>query len=145
MINIHETPEQKLARNTETTVGAVAAVLDEVRGMNGVLTSIENESKNKSELITGFTGVLKAIQNNTEATRELSNTKVVQKLEEIKSAGLVANQLLKKIDKSVAREPEKFPKIEIPKVDFSETNKLLTKLVELVSKDQEVEVVLEIE
>lgn len=145
MINIHETPEQKLARNTQTTAGAVAAVLDEVRGIHEVVDSIKTETKNKSELITGFTGVLKAIQNNTEATRELSNAKVIQKLEEVKSAGLIANQLLKKIEKSIAREPEKFPKIEIPEVDFSETNKLLTKLVEQISKDQEVEVVLEIE
>ena len=145
MINIHETSEQKLARNTQTTAGAVAAVLDEVRGIHEVVDSIKTETKNKSELITGFTGVLKAIQNNTEATRELSNAKVIQKLEEVKSAGLIANQLLKKIEKSIAREPEKFPKIEIPEVDFSETNKLLTKLVEQISKDQEVEVVLEIE
>lgn len=144
MKNIHETPEERLAKNTEGTIDAIHGTSEMVRQTTKAVESLASVIKDKSVSITGFTGVIASLKKNTEALEKLSPTKVVQKLEEIKSATLITNQLLKKIEKHVSREPVPFPKIEIPKTDFSETNDLLKQVLAALAKDQDIKVVMKL-
>ena len=71
---------------------------------------------------------------------------LARKQEEVKSATLATNITLKKVEKAVSREPQKFPKFpEIPKIDLSKTEKLLTELlIELRKPEEPIEIKIEL-
>jgi hypothetical protein len=108
---IHFNQEEKLADNTERTVSAI----------NETSKKIEENTKaikDKTVETLGFTGMVKALKTNTNAVDDLHEsinapTKVIQKLDEVKSAALITNKTLKEIKDKKQPEAPKYP--EFPK------------------------------
>ncbi len=127
--DIHKSPEEKLASNTESVVSAVLESNHKLTEVNYSIKNLTQVVQDKSIEMTGFTGVISSLKH--------SQDKTLQKLEEVKSAGLASNITLKKIEKAVSREPQKFPEFpkplpfpEIKPTDMSETNRLLKELLD---------------
>lgn len=128
---IHQTPEERSASKMAE------------------LASLGTENltvlKNIDELVGNLAGNQQALFYALEKIAEKvvasgDQSKVVSKLEEIKSANLVANRLLKEIrDKECPAMPE------IPPVDFTATNNLLSDLISKVGEEKNVTVTLSIE
>jgi hypothetical protein len=97
--DIHRTPEEKLASNTEGVVSAVNQTNTKIDEVNKSLRDINNSTKNKSIEMTGFAGVMKSV--NT------SKDTVARKIDEVKSANLATNITLKKILDKPVKEVQK--------------------------------------
>jgi hypothetical protein len=118
---IHLSPEEKLALNSEGQISRVSETNQKLDDLKQTIESHHETTKDKTVETLGFTGI---IQNQHETTKTVNSLKddinnpegVVRKLEEIKSAGLITNKLLKDISKKESPEPEEFPtemKVEI--------------------------------
>lgn len=113
---IHQTPEEKLASNTERIVEAVNENGQKIDRAVSVLEDVSRETADKTANILGFTGLIK------------SNKKNNVKLEEVKSASLITNRELKKLNKG-----------------NEETNQNLKNLLEEVKKKEEYEEEIEVQ
>lgn len=124
---IHQTPEQQQAINSENSFEELKKHGDKLDNVQGAIEKMSESIKDKTIETLGFTGIIQHLKGtNSEA--------VIRKLEEIKSAMLITNKLLKDIKQKDIIFPE------IPKTDFTETNKLLTEIIE--KKQEEVTVTL---
>lgn len=142
---IHQSDQEQLASASQGTLSAVGKSIQKTGEVVKAVKDLQSSIDNKSDMIGGFTGVLKSLKKTNDALEGLRECvdnpeQVIRKLEEIKSAGLIANKLLKEI--SQQREVV-FP--EIPKADFTDTNKLLGDLLLAIKEDSEVTVTLSIE
>ena len=141
--NIHTTPPEILAQNSDLTVSAINA---NTQKLNKVIDAIVDNQNT-----TGFLATIKAV-NKLEECLENCIELLARKQEEVKSATLATNITLKKVEKAVSREPQKFPKFpdfpkfpEIPKIDLSKTEKLLTELlIELRKPEEPIEIKIEL-
>lgn len=113
--SIHQSPEDKLALNSEGQLSAVSKTCQKLDEVKQAIQDHHETAKDKTIETLGFTGV---IQNQQETTKIIDSLKddinhpidVVRKLEEVKSAGLITNKLLKDISKKEVPEPKEFPK-----------------------------------
>ena len=120
---IHTTKEDIRTQNSDATVSAISE--------NG--RKIEENTravKDKTVETLGFTGIVKSLKTNINAIDDLHESindpvKVVGKLEEIKSASLIANQELKKMSKNMKegtenliRQVEKGSQKEVQKIEI---------------------------
>lgn len=105
-INIHSSNEDRLSANTESTILAVNDVHKELKDLH-------KTTKDKSVEMDGFVGVIKSNQKtakNIDSLGErLDPSKLIKKVDEVKSAQLIANQELKKISKKEFPQPKDFP------------------------------------
>lgn len=127
---IHKNPDELQAQS----LGVVSAKVEEG---NVVLKSIDFNLKNPVAMVTG----LQSLNDKQRDTNEILTVlgegienqpkPIVQKLEEVKSASLITNMVLKRIESHVSREPQPFPEIKVERVetDLSMTNILLESLV----------------
>jgi len=126
---IHQKPEELQAHNTEATSSAV-------QESNTILKSIDNSLKNPVATFTGLQGINdKQRETNLKLdvlTQVNDPALVIQKLDEVKSASLASNILLKRIE-AVISIPTTFP--DMPRTDLSETNKLLAQLIKKVGEN----------
>lgn len=100
--NIHTTPEQIRTENSDTLISMVnKSIIKSEENTSKIIEAIKSDDK--KEEIMGFTGIVKALNRNNESLQEVKETnkqdKIIQKLEEVKSASLITNQELKKISK----------------------------------------------
>lgn len=143
---IHMTDAEKSLQTSQSTVSAIQENTAKVDEVVHAIGELHNTSKDKSVSAIGFTGM---IQSQQETNKKLDDLKdyidhpeiVVKKLEEVKSASLITNKLLKELTKKEYPKPEKFPEFptippfpEIPKVDLSETNVLLKQVISFQEK-----------
>lgn len=133
--DIHRTPEERQASNTEKTFNAVTETTQSIKDLHGSL-------KDKSDIYAVGYKVDRATQTIAQGIDELKDyidhpEVVVRKIEEVKSASLITNKHLKNIEKAVSREPEKivfpaFPRI--PEVDLKPVKDGLTALSSMVEE-----------
>ena len=118
---IHQSPEEKLAINSDGTIQRISETNQKLDELRIKLQELQNSTRDKSTETLGFTGTIRNLQ---EAIKTIDSLKddihhpemVVRKLEEIKSAGLITNKFLKDISKKEPPKPEEFPtemKVEI--------------------------------
>ena len=96
---IHRTPEQEqtlLAESQLFESQKTIAKLDEIKN------AIEQKTEDRTTETLGFTGIIENLQDEIKVIDSLKDDinnpeKVVRKLEEVKSAALIANKLLKEI------------------------------------------------
>lgn len=140
---IHTTQEQIRTENSDTLISVVRNSLMETckksdENTNRIIEAIKSDTK--QEEILGFTGVVNAINRNNEALHEVKEIakqdKLIQKIEEVKSALMASNIILKKLDKKEMPEQKE--------ADFSKTNKLLSDLIEEVKKPDNVKITLKL-
>lgn len=116
--NFHITAEEKLAKNTEASVQAISETGKKIEETTRAVKEVASVLKDKSVETTGFTGLLNSGKKANETLEQIKgqSPKVVQKLEEVKSASLISNKLLKEIRDKEIPEPKEFPskmKVEI--------------------------------
>ena len=110
---IHQTPEERLASNTEQNLSALDKTTKSIEQTTKAIEGLHSSIKDKSVEINGFTGVIKSLKKTNEAIENVRDPKIPQKLEEVKSASLISNKLLKDIrDKKIPERPE-VQKVEI--------------------------------
>lgn len=109
---IHKKPDEILAENSSSTIKAVDNTTKSVLQGTQAIKDLHSSIKDKSVEIDGFTGVIKSLKRTNEAI-ENQPEKVVRKIEEVKSASLVANKLLKDIRDKKIPEPVKEMVVEI--------------------------------
>lgn len=112
--NIHSTNEDRLAFNTEQSNSSISETNQKLDEVKQSIKDLHGTAKDQSVSIDGFIGVIKNLQKNTESIDNLKDyidhpEVVVKKLEEVKSASLITNQELKKLNK------KEIPKTEFPK------------------------------
>src|SRR3990167_66755 len=110
---IHQTPEERLASNTEQNLSALDKTTKSIEQTTKAIEGLHSSIKDKSVEINGFTGVIKSLKKTNEAIENVRDPKIPQKLEEVKSASLISNKLLKDIRDKKIPEPLPFP--EFPK------------------------------
>jgi len=154
MHNIHKTPEERLAESSKGAILAIEKTTEEVEKVAKAMKGLQEEVKDKSVEIDGFIGIIKATRENTGKIDQLKDyidhpEAVVRKLEEIKSASLVANKLLKDIkdkeiesynDSSVVLVLKEIRDKEEKEYDETHTLDLLKKIVSNTSKEQVIQV-----
>lgn len=111
---IHQSQEDIIAANSNATVSSIDKIPQKMEETTKAIKDLHHEVKDKSVEIEGFTGVVKNLKKNNATLNTLKEDinnpqKVVQKLEEVKSAGLITNKLLKEIKE------KEVPKQEFPK------------------------------
>jgi len=122
---IHQSNEDKLALTSKNTVEAVNDISRKADKTNQLLGELKTSIQDKDHLVIGFTSLVD------------SQRKTSSKLEEVKSAVLASNIVLKNI---ASKETPAFPK-----TDFTATNKLLTELLTEMKKPDEITVTLELD
>lgn len=110
--NFHTTPEEKLAMTSEASVGAIQETGKKIEETTRAVKEVTAAVKDKSVEATGFTGLLNSSKrtNDTLSAIKSDSPKTLKKLEEIKSAALVSNRLLKEIKEKPEPEQKEFPK-----------------------------------
>lgn len=136
---LHTTPEQIRTDNSDTLISVVSrSIAKSDENTSKIIEAIKSDTK--QEEILGFTGVVKALNRNQEVLHEVKEAskqdKLIQKMEEVKSALLVSNIILKKLDKKETPEQKE--------VDFTKTNKLLNDLIHEVKKPDNVKITLKL-
>lgn len=99
---IHQSPEEKLAESQGQSVETLKSLVDKVDNSTKSIKDLNETVKDKGVEITGFTGVIKSQEATVEAIDALHESisdhrDVVSKLDEVKSASLINNKLLKEI------------------------------------------------
>lgn len=112
---IHQTVEEIAALNAKRTAESITETNQKLDGLKQSIDDMHTTSKDKTVSATGFIGVIQRLEENNQSVNELKDyidhpEVVVRKLEEVKSASLVSNKLLKDISKKEFPKPEKFPK-----------------------------------
>lgn len=130
---IHDKPEDKVARSAVQTLEAIKSTENSVTKANIDISNKLESTSEKIALTVDFQG------RETKQALNLIKEEVTRKLDEVKSASLATNIILKKIEKGTSKEFPTFPSI--PETDLSKTNALLTSLLE---KDTDVKVILKI-
>lgn len=111
MHKIHLTPEQILSGNmsdkSDSSLRAIQQTTEAVK-------NLEKTVKDKSIEADGFASIIKAVNRTSENIAILKEAvghpeDIVRKLEEVKSAGLITNKLLKDISKKEMPVPKDFP------------------------------------
>lgn len=120
---IHQTPAERLAN---TSVSTIAAIQQNTQAVVQAIRAIPQHDD--TDELTLLATIAHKLDSNTEAVTKLQDYVdhpeiVVRKLDEVKSAALVTNRLLKALNDKEIPEQKEFP--EIPKTDLTETNKLL--------------------
>lgn len=124
---IHQSPEQQLATSSQ---GVLSVAQEQKQKMEDMAKAIENlgeTAKDKSEEARGFQSVVENLQATNKSITELKDyvdhpEVVVRKLEEVKSASLITNKLLKKISENKA-----------PETKFPETQKISIEGVKVIT------------
>lgn len=105
-LTIHSLPEDRRASENLSAIDKTTKSIEQnTKAVEGLHSSI----KDKSVEIEGFTGVIKTLKK-TNTAIENQPEKVVRKIEEVKSASLISNKLLKEIRDKKIPEPKEFPK-----------------------------------
>lgn len=125
MKNIHETNEDRLASTSARTLSAVEKVNEKLVEATKAIKELHLSSKDKTteiEVGAGVVKTLKQITTSLDGVQEdiKKSSKVVEKLDEVKSASLITNRHLKEIK-------DKKPK-ELQKVELVGVNDLLANL-----------------
>jgi len=111
---IHKKPDEILAENSSASVLAVKENTAKVEENTRAIKDLHITAKDRSETILGFTGALKRLDKTNDHLENLkdvaSDKNIVRKLEEVKSASLISNKLLKEIKEKKMPEPKEFPK-----------------------------------
>lgn len=102
---IHKTPEEIQAENSQNTNSSLISHGQKLDEVTHTLKALHQTSKDKSIETTGFTGVIQELQGNE------------RKLEEIKSAHLIANKNLKEIKQAI-QEDEQLLAMDIGNADL---------------------------
>lgn len=126
---IHQSDQEKLHSSSQDSVIAIKENTDKVKETNSAIKSLISVAKDNSTTIGGFKMVEKAIERNQKMVESLKDDidnpeVVVRKLEEIKSAALVTNRILKGLNK--AEFPIDFPseiKLSLPGVTMVKGDK----------------------
>ena len=106
---IHKKPDEILAENSSSTLSALDTNTKKIVENTEAVQGLHSSIKDKTVEIEGFTGVIKSLKKTNEAI-ENQPEKVVRKIEEVKSANLISNKLLKDIRDKKTPEPKEFPK-----------------------------------
>ena len=106
---IHQTPDERLAQSSQSSLSALDTNTKKVVENTDAIRQLHSLVKDKSIEIEGFTGVIKTLKR-TKESNESQSEKVAEKIEQVKSANLVANKLLKDIRDKKIPEPKEFPK-----------------------------------
>lgn len=133
---IHKTPEEKLASNTEGVVSAVKKSNEKLDTVAKTIKDLIHTTKDKSIDMEGFTGVMNSVNKTKDS--------VSRKLDEVKSANLATNITLKKILEKPQKEVQKVELVnhkqdkEVQKVEVinHKEDKEVQK-IEFVNKDAE--------
>ncbi|MEK7092425.1 MAG: hypothetical protein AAB907_02265, partial [Patescibacteria group bacterium] len=99
--NIHKKPDEILAENSSASVLAIRENTQKVKENTQAIKDLHNTSKDRSEAVLGFTGTIQRLDKTNKNLDDLkdvaSDKNTVRKLEEIKSASLISNKLLKEV------------------------------------------------
>jgi len=113
---IHQSPEERLSNSSEKTAGLMAHHVEVLKENMAVLREVEKGVKDRDHALL----IAKQLEKSNELLKAIKDPKpedVVRKLEEVKSATLIANKLLKEIKAGVARQ---MPDVIFPKdIGFS--------------------------
>lgn len=95
-----KTPEEKMAESTQKSVDTLGTVASKVEATTKAIQGLHQTAKDRSEMVLGFTGLIQEQKDTNDILEEIASkddSKVIQKLEEVKSASLITNKLLKDI------------------------------------------------
>lgn len=112
---IHFSPEQQTAHSSQQTFLAIKEATQKLQETIQAINALHEPLNDKSVESEEFSRVVQSLQDNSKVVASLSKDinnpeLVVRKLEEVKSASLIANKLLKEISKKEIPEPKEFPK-----------------------------------
>ena len=97
-MNIHSTPEERLVETSNETAKAVQKVASKTDEVTKAVKDLITVTKDKSIEMTAYTALIKASKQTIDAIGQIKDTaNVTKKLEEVKSASLISNKLLKEI------------------------------------------------
>lgn len=104
-----------MASNTEKTVVAIGNHSTKTEETTKAVQELQRITRDKSVEVDGFMGVIKSNQKTQQHISDLTQAvidnpaKLERKVEEVKSAQLITNQELKKLNKKEAPVPKDFP------------------------------------
>lgn len=105
--DIFKKSDEILAENSSSTISAIKENTAKVEENTKAIKELHQSSKDRSESIMGFTGTIKRLDDLKEIAKQ---DKLIRKVEEVKSASLISNRLLKEIKEKKIPEPKEFPK-----------------------------------
>lgn len=111
---IHQSNEERLATTSQGVLSVAQEQKQKMEEMTKAIEGLGETAKDKSEETKGFAEVVQTLKETNKTMSELKDyvdhpEVVVRKLEEVKSASLITNKLLKEIAKKEAPEPKEFP------------------------------------
>ena len=112
---IHRTPQDEQMMLSQSQLSQSQKNIIKLDELKSSIDKLDDTLKDKTTEIIGFSGVIQKIEDSVEAIdalkKDINNSeKVVRKLEELKSAGLITNKVLKDISKKEIPQPKEFPK-----------------------------------